>query len=215
MSNCWSEVQDYLKPGNLVKFRGNELGIILPDEEGNGIRVCGDGNSCRAWYNEEGLRHMCGSIEKIWGPAPNRYGVSFDTEHRRLLYPPAKTEVDVCDRRKVFVGTSNKASSNDISRVLQIIKKEGKVAVFWDTNKSSIANHEILAKCHELVLVTPEGFRSGDYIGKGLDEMIRTALNDRIRIRVLVENKLRKYDRTEWKYPETESFVNYSLLFVL
>lgn len=45
--------------------------------------------------------------------------------------------------------------------------------------------------------------------------MIRTALNDRIRIRVLVENKLRKYYRTEWKYPETESFVNYSLLFVL
>lgn len=215
MSNYWSEVQDYLKPGNLVKFRGNELGIILPDEEGNGIRICGDGDSCRAWYNEEGLRHMCGSIEKIWGPAPNRYGVSFDTEHRSLLYPPAKAKVDVCDRKTVFVGTSNKASSNDISRVLQIIKKEGKVAVFWDTNKSSIANHEILAKCYELVLVTPEGFRSGDYIGKGLDEMIRTALNDRIRIRVLVENKLRKYDRTEYKYPETESFVNYSLLFVL
>lgn len=211
----WSKIEKYLKPGNLVKFDTDELGIILPDEETGTIRVCGDGNSSRAWYTEEGLRDRCNSIEKIWGPAPNRYGVSFDTEHRSLLYSISTFEVDVCERKKVFVGTSNKASSNDISRVLQIIKKEGKVAVFWDTNKSSIANHEILAKCHELVLVTPEGFRSGDYIGKGLDEMIRTALNDRIRIRVLVENKLRKYDRTEWKYPETESFVNYSLLFVL
>lgn len=211
----WSKIEKYLKPGNLVKFDTDELGIILPDEETGTIRVCGDGNSSRAWYTEEGLRDRCNSIEKIWGPAPNRYGVSFDTEHRSLLYSISTFEVDVCERKKVFVGVSNNASEKDIARVLQIIKKEGKVAVFWDTNKSSIANHEILAKCHELVLVTPEGFRSGDYIGKGLDEMIRTALNDRIRIRVLVENKLRKYDRTEWKYPETESFVNYSLLFVL
>ena len=126
MSNCWSEVQDYLKPGNLVKFRGNELGIILPDEEGNGIRVCGDGNSCRVWYNEEGLRHMCGSIEKIWGPAPNRYGVSFDTEHRSLLYSISTFEVDVCERKKVFVGVSNKASTMIYLEFYKLLKKKEK-----------------------------------------------------------------------------------------
>lgn len=211
MSNCWSEVQDYLKPGNLVKFRGNELGIILPDEEGNGIRVCGDGNSCRAWYNEEGLRHMCGSIEKIWGPAPNRYGVSFDTEHRSLLYSISTFEVDVCERKKVFVGVSNNASEKDIARVLQIIEKEGKEAVFWSTS----VNYDILSKCHELIIVTPEGFCNGGYVGKGLDEMIRTARDNCIRIRVLVENKLRKLRSLVSNYKETGSYVNYSLLFVL
>ena len=122
----WSKIEKYLKPGNLVKFDTDELGIILPDEETGTIRVCGDGNSYRAWYTEKGLRGRCNSIEKIWGPAPNRYGVSFDTEHRSLLYSISTFEVDVCEREKVFVGVSNNASEKDIARVLQIIEKEGK-----------------------------------------------------------------------------------------
>lgn len=211
----WSKIEKYLKPGNLVKFDTDELGIILPDEETGTIRVCGDGNSSRAWYTEEGLRDRCNSIEKIWGPAPNRYGVSFDTEHRSLLYSISTFEVDVCERKKVFVGVSNNASEKDIARVLQIIEKEGKEAVFWSTSKSPIVNYDILSKCHELIIVTPEGFCNGDYVGKGLDEMIRTARDNCIRIRVLVENKLRKFKRLVSNYKETGSYVNYSLLFVL
>lgn len=49
----WSKIEKYLKPGNLVKFDTDELGIILPDEETGTIRVCGDGNSSRAWYTKK------------------------------------------------------------------------------------------------------------------------------------------------------------------
>ena len=81
--------------------------------------------------------------------------------------------------------------------------------------KSSIVNYDILSKCHELIIVTPEDFCNGGYVGKGLDEIIRTALDNCIRIRVLVENKLRKFKRLVSNYKETGSYVNYSLLFVL
>lgn len=132
-----------------------------------------------------------------------------------VFYKTIDSLQEVVKSAKVFVGVSNNASEKDIARVLQIIEKKGKEAVFWSTSKSPIVNYDILSKCHELIIVTPEGFCNGGYVGKGLDEMIRTARDNCIRIRVLVENKLRKLRSLVSNYKETGSYVNYSLLFVL
>lgn len=211
----WTKLKKYLQPGNLVLIGNSELGIILPDLDEDGrIRICGDGLSSRAWYTEKGLREITGSIEKIWGPAPNRYGVSFDTEHRQLLYPPKEeVEVDVKDNI-VFIGVSNLAGDGDVEKVTKTIKQEGKQIQFWDSNLSAYVNQSNLAKCSELVIVPPKNFSNGDFVGEGIVGMIQTALNAEMRIRVLVNNKLRKYNNTKIMYNETESYVNYAKLYV-
>lgn len=206
----WTKLKKYLQPGNLVLVGNSELGIILPDEKGR-IRICGDGMSSRAWYSEDVLGTV--TIEKVWGPAPNKYGVSFDTEKRRLLYPPKDVEVDVKDN-VVFIGVSNLAGDGDVEKVTETIKREGKQIQFWDSDLSVYVNQSNLAECSELVIIPPENFSNGDFVGKGIAEMIQIAINAKMRIRVLVNNKLRKYNNIDIVYNETESYVNYAKLYV-
>lgn len=65
-----------------------------------------------------------------------------------------------------------------------------------------------------MVIVPPKNFSNGDFVGKGIVGMIQTALNAEMRIRVLVNNKLRKYNNTKIMYNETESYINYAKLYV-
>lgn len=83
-------------------------------------------------------------------------------------------------------------------------KSSGILSVFYKTIDSL---QEVVKSAKEEAEVKQQNI---DKLALEKEELMQVAQENEA-----VENKLRKYDRTEWKYPETESFVNYSLLFVL